>query len=66
VIRQRLQRQRVDHAEDRRVGADAEREREDGGEGETGIAPQQARAITNVQQELLELAQEGSDGRRVV
>jgi len=41
-IWQRFEKDGVNHAEDRGVGADAEREREDGDRGESGIFPQHA------------------------
>ena len=46
--RQRPQQHRVDDAEDRGVGADAEREREDGGRGEAGILAQHAHGVDEV------------------
>ena len=45
---QRSQQKGVDHAEDGRVGADAERERQYGDDAETGAAPQQSRSISHV------------------
>jgi len=38
----------VEQLKDRRIGADAERERQDGNDGEAGIHAQQARAVTKI------------------
>jgi len=47
-VRQRAQEHAVDDAEHRRAGADAERQREDGGRGEPGPLAQDARAVPEV------------------
>ncbi len=47
-VRQRPQEHRVHHAEDRRVGADAERERKDGGDGEGRLPEERSRAVFEV------------------
>ncbi len=50
-IRQRTEEDRVDEAEDGGVGADTERQREDRGERETGIAPQHAQRVADIPDE---------------
>ena len=52
--RQQAQQHLVDQGEDRRVGRDAERERQDGGGGEARIEPQQTDAVPDVLTERLE------------
>jgi hypothetical protein len=52
-VRQGLQQHAVNDAEDRRVRADAEGEREDGGRRETGLLPQHANGVAHVLQEIL-------------
>ena len=47
--RQGLQHHGIEHAEDRGCGANAERQREDAGRGETGGPPQAARGVSPVQ-----------------
>ena len=55
AVRQRLQQQRVDDAEDRGVRADAERQRGDGDEAEARRAQQQPRAVAKVlKQDVIE------------
>ena len=46
--RKRAEQQRIDHAEDGAVGADAERERDDGDQREAGILQQRAQAVAQV------------------
>ena len=46
--RERFQEDRVDHAEDRGVRADPERERENGDDGEAGVLDQLAQSVANV------------------
>ena len=46
--RQRLEQERVDHAEDGGVRADPERERQDGDDGEAGMLDELAKAVTDV------------------
>jgi hypothetical protein len=53
VIRKRLQREHVEHAEDRRVRADPERECRDGGKRETGAPPHQSTPVSHVLQQGL-------------
>ena len=60
-IRQRAQQHGVERAEDRGVGADPEREREDGDGREAGAAAEQAKADHRV---LLDLAGEFESRRR--
>ena len=50
-IRQRAQQRRVDHGEDRDVGADAERQRQDRRDREAALAHQQAQRVTDVVEE---------------
>ena len=50
-IRQRLQQQRVDDAEDRGVGADADRERRDDDERQARAAAQRADGVAEVLEE---------------
>ena len=47
-IGQRPEQRRVDHREDGDVGADAERQREDGGERESRLADEQPQGVTDV------------------
>src|SRR5204862_5551365 len=47
-IGQRPQQRRVDHREDRDVGADAERQREDRGEREARLANQEAERVAEI------------------
>ena len=51
-IGQRFDEHAVDDAEDRRGGADAERERQDGRGGEAGLLPQHARRVAKVLPEI--------------
>jgi len=48
VIAERPQQHRVDHAEDRGVGADAERERANRQQREPGLAAQRARGVAKI------------------
>ena len=48
VAEPRLERQRIDEAEHRRVGADAEADDERGDEGEAGLAPEQPQTVAQV------------------
>ena len=48
LVGQRPQQHAIDDAENRRVGADPERHRDDDHERETGIAAQAANAVTDV------------------
>ena len=52
AVRQRLEQHAVDDAEDRAVGADAERERDDGDEREPGRSPQDAHRVGEVLPQL--------------
>ena len=53
--RQRLQQDRVDHAVDRRGRADADRERQDGGDGEAAAARQRSHRIRDISSTLSKL-----------
>ncbi len=55
-IWQRTQQHGIDDAEDRRVRADAQRQREDGNQGESGILQQHSRAVTKILQQVLDEA----------
>ena len=57
-IRQRLDQHRVDDAEDRRRRADAEREREHGGEREGGPPRQAAQRVAQIAADGIEKANE--------
>ena len=48
LVRQRLEQQRMDDAEDGRVGADAERQRQDGHGGEARCAAQRSHRVVHV------------------
>ena len=61
--RKRPEAHRVDELEDGRVRADAERERQDGDDRESGIEPQEARAVAQVLPDGLERARSCSSGR---
>ena len=50
-IRQRPQQHGVDHGEDRDVGADAERQREDGGEGEARLPDEEPQRVAEIMKE---------------
>ena len=56
---QPLKQRGVDEAEDRGVGADAERERQDGGDGKAWLLSQHARGVAHV---LPEIAERGIAG----
>jgi hypothetical protein len=53
-IRERAQEHAVDDAENRRVGADADRQREDRHRGEAGMTAQRAQAVADVAREMLD------------
>jgi len=53
-VRQRIEYQRVDHAEDRGVRSDAQRQREHGDEGEARTSPQHPQAIPQILNERLD------------
>ena len=61
-VRQRAHEDRVGEAEDRRAGADHERERDDGGGGERRRAAHDAKRITDVAPERVE---DGDPGHRL-
>ena len=54
--RQRLQQNGIDHAEDRRVGTDAQRQREYGGEGEDRLAQEGPDTVANVLGDLIHVS----------
>ena len=53
-VRKRRQEHRIDNAEDGGVGADAEREREDGREGEGGSATKAAQRVRHIAEGLID------------
>ena len=63
-VRQRLEQDAVDRAEDRGVGSDAQGQREHGDRGETGPGPEDPDAKPEVLEEVREPAGPGSDPRR--
>ena len=63
VVRQRLEQQPVDDREDRRVRADAERERRDGGDEEPRLREQAAQAVADVLDERVEHGDPSLTGR---
>src|SRR5262249_39100281 len=63
---ERLQERRVDHAEDRRVRADAEREREDRDGREAGTAQEPARREAKIEQQRLHGATPTGSGERAL
>ena len=60
--RQRLQQHAVHHAEDRRIGADPQREREGGQRREAGLLPQHARGVAQILPEIGEQKPVGAPG----
>ena len=58
-VGQRTEQHRLHHGEHGHVGADAEREREDGGEGEPGLAGEPADGVAEVVEEHRRLPRDG-------
>ena len=56
VVDERLEQHAADHAEDRRVGADAERERQDDGDGQAAGPEQRAKRVAKIGQQSHDLS----------